>query len=759
MTKSFILFLSMTVALVFNSCSENGIDDNGNGNYKPADYSVKGKVEKGPFVSGSTINLQPMDEKLQPIGSTFSTTITDHLGNFTFGTKTLDAPFAQLTANGYFFNEVKGELSNGTLSLRAVVNVADASTVNVNILTHLKYQRIMNLVENDKKSFSEANTQAQKELMSAFGLDKLSSMEVSNYSIASGTDEAAALIAISSMILEGRSEAQVTEYLAKLSKEFGDNGIFSVDTKEQMKKDMASLLPDLDIIENNVIARYEELNQTVTVKPLESFFDWDGDGIAGNEFIDKDHMPTASKTEIYVPKNGGEYTVDISSAIKLYTERQNISGDLDDVPSVIIPEEVFNSIYDKEDMPAIVTSEYKDGKLKINVGQTASRSTTEHVIYLYDLLGNTAITIHLSQEGDASLPLPGLGHDGEMVVLSIAQELANSMYYMTYFVNEYSAPEVIDGRTYVYDYSAPLTPDNRYVSKMWQQFYSAINRIHMLARADKSKLNLFDAQLSVMYALCYYNMVTIWGDVPYTTYEFSYENNPYIARTKEAEILSTLSSSLQTAINTLEEKRNESYKSANDLFGASKDVARALLAQIYMYQGKYNDALPLLTKIKDNGFYSVTSSEGKLIQDEETIYGLIHNVSNTRSVASSNNIQVISYPEIMLLLAECEGKVGNESTAQSILHDLASKKNITFTSADILHRIKEVRKSFTNMPGFFAYMKRAGLAQSELGLQSYQLLFPIPYQELLYNYNLTQNPGYDGGGTRAVSCSRSVIKR
>ena len=744
--------IALTFIALLASCSENGIEEGGK--YQPKDYSVKGKVEKGPFVSGSTINLQPMDEKLQPIGSTFSTTITDHLGNFTFGTKTLDAPFAQLTANGYFFNEVKGELSNGTLSLRAVVNVADASTVNVNILTHLKYQRIMNLVENGKKSFSEANAQAQKELMSAFGLDKLSSKDVSNYSIASGTDEAAALIAISSMILEGRSEAQVTEYLAKLSKEFGDNGIFSVDTKEQMKKNMASLLPDLDIIENNVIARYEELNQTVTVKPLESFFDWDGDGIAGNEFLDKDHMPTASQTEISVPKNGGEYTVDISSTIKLYTERQNISGDL-----VIEPEEVFNSIYDKEDMPAIVTSEYKDGKLKINVGQTASRSTTEHVIYLYDLLGNTAITIHLSQEGDASLPLPGLGHDGEMVVLSIAQELANSMYYMTYFVNEYSAPEVIDGHTYVYDYSAPLTPDNWYVSKMWQQFYTAINRIHMLARADKSKLNLFDAQLSVMYALCYYNMVTIWGDVPYTTYEYTYENNPYIARTKESEILSTLSSSLQTAINTLEEKRNESYKSVNDLFGASKDVARALLAQIYMYQGKYNDALPLLTKIKDNGFYSVVSSDSKLIQDEETIYGLIHNVSNTRSVASSNNIQVISYPEIMLLLAECEEKAGNESTAQSILQDLASKKNITFTSADVLHRIKELRKSFTNMPGFFAYMKRAGLAESELGLQSYQLLFPIPYLELMCNYNLTQNPGYEGGGTRAVSRSRSVIKR
>ncbi len=751
------VYIALTLITLFASCSENGIEEGGK--YQPKDYSIKGKVEKGPFVSGSTINLQPMDEKLQPIGSTFSTTITDHLGNFTFGTKTLDAPFAQLTANGYFFNEVKGELSNGTLSLRAVVNVADASTVNVNILTHLKYQRIMNLVENDKKSFSEANTQAQKELMSAFGLDKLSSKEVSNYSIASGTDEAAALIAISSMILKGRSEAQVTEYLAKLSKEFGDNGIFSVDTKEQMKKDMASLLPDLDIIENNVIARYEELNQTVTVKPLESFFDWDGDGIAGNEFLDKDHMPTASQTEISVPKNGGEYAVDISSSIKLYTEKQNISGNLDDVPSVIIPEEMFNSIYDREDMPAVITSEYKDGKLKINVGQTASRSTTEHFIYLYDLLGNTAITIHLSQEGDTSLPLPGLGRDGEMVVASIAQELANSMYYMTYFVNEYSAPEVIDGRTYVYDYSAPLNPENKSVSKMWQQFYTAINRIHVLARVDKNKLNLFDAQLSVMYSLCYYNMITVWGDVPYTTYEYSYENNPYIARTKESEILSTLSSSLQTAINTLEEKRNESYKSANGLFGASKDVARALLAQIYMYQGKYNDALPLLTKIKNNGFYSVTSSDGKLIQDEETIYGLIHNANNTRSVASGNNIQVISYPEIMLLLAECEEKVGNESTAHSILQDLASKKNITFTSTDVPHKIKEVRKSFTNMPGFFAYMKRSGLAETELGLNSYQLLFPLPYQELMYNHNLTQNPGYEGGSTRNVSRSRSVIKR
>ena len=202
-------------------------DDTDKVEFKPADYTVSGKVEKGPFVSGSTINLQPMDSKLTPTGSTFSSSITDNSGNFTFNTTTLETPYAQLTANGYYFNENKGALSIGTLSLRAVVDLSELQTVNVNILTHLKYSRIINLVKNAGKSYKEANKQAQQELLSAFGLQQFTESDAASYSITAGTPEAAALIAISSMILAKRSEAQVTEYLAKLSQEFGDNGTFS----------------------------------------------------------------------------------------------------------------------------------------------------------------------------------------------------------------------------------------------------------------------------------------------------------------------------------------------------------------------------------------------------------------------------------------------------------------------------------------------------------------------------------------------------
>ena len=83
----------------FQSCSEDE-----KGGYTPVNYNVNGKVEKGPFVSGSTIDIQPMDANMQPLGSIYSSTISDNTGSFSFGSKEFETPFAQLKANGYFFN-------------------------------------------------------------------------------------------------------------------------------------------------------------------------------------------------------------------------------------------------------------------------------------------------------------------------------------------------------------------------------------------------------------------------------------------------------------------------------------------------------------------------------------------------------------------------------------------------------------------------------------------------------------------------------
>lgn len=722
------LALSMAVAFSLNSCSENGIDDSGKGNYKPANYSVKGKVEKGPFISGSTINLQPMDAQLQPNGSTFSTTITDHLGNFSFGQKTLEAPFAQLTANGYFFNEVKGELSNGTLSLRAIVNIADASTVNVNILTHLKYSRIQNLVENDKKSFDEANKLAQKELMKAFGLERLANSDVTNYSIASGTDEAAALIAISSMILSERSEAQVTEYLAKLSKEFGEMGAFSVETKDQMKRDRNNLLNDLRKIEDNVKNRFEELGQTVNVLPLEYFFDWDGDGIAGNEISDPNNPPTLSATEISVPKEGGEYTVNIDSKVQLYLEGHDLGGN--NTSSSITTEEFWVDIYDRQNTLGTIEKTLNGNVLSIKVSATGQKSVSITEIPLYDYAGNSVAIVTLKQDGDPTLPAPKLGNDALSVVAGAFSNLAHAMTFMSNYVNGYGN---YSGCTL----QAPLNANNTIIYNLWSYYYKAINYMLNLDRVDREREAAFTAPISLFNAIAYYSMVTLWGGVPYlkeaATADYSYN----VFRTSESDILNDLQNVLETVISDLEEKKNAFDTNINDIFFSSKDAARVLLADIYMYQGNYSKAKPYLEKVVSNGYYNLNSNDIIMAYKYSVI---------TRASSTNEYVPLFTLSDVTLSLAECDYKLGNTNAAWQNAKKVAdAKQTFSNTTAPdgLLEYISFVRKvSMSNTIGRFAFLKRTGLAKKELNLQDYQLLFPIPTNEIIYSSNMTQNPGY-----------------
>ena len=224
------LVTTIIACAIITSCSS---DDSTTA--EPQTFDIRGKVEKGPFISGSEISIQPMNAKLQVLGNMFNTSITDDLGNFQLGSKDFSAPYAEFIANGYFFNEVSGKLSNSTLTLRALVDLRNSTTINVNILTHLKYARIKKLVASGV-NFDEANTQAQNELFEAFGLSSFGNKDTSSFSITAGTDESAALIAISSLLLLDRTEAALTEYLAKLSEDFGRKGYFSENMKNQINE-------------------------------------------------------------------------------------------------------------------------------------------------------------------------------------------------------------------------------------------------------------------------------------------------------------------------------------------------------------------------------------------------------------------------------------------------------------------------------------------------------------------------------------------
>ena len=706
-------------------------DDTDKVEFKPADYTVSGKVEKGPFVSGSTINLQPMDSKLTPTGSTFSSSITDNSGNFTFNTTTLETPYAQLTANGYYFNENKGALSIGTLSLRAVVDLSELQTVNVNILTHLKYSRIINLVKNAGKSYKEANKQAQQELLSAFGLQQFTESDAASYSITAGTPEAAALIAISSMILAKRSEAQVTEYLAKLSQEFGDNGTFSEETKNIMKYDRNTIINGIRGIEDNIKKRYQELGQTVYILPLENYFDWDDDGIAGNEFSDPSNPPKLSETALNVPARGGEYTITIDSDIQLYLDSTSLEGSFDGLEPLheIVLENLWGELYDGIYKPGTIDTTLNGNTLRIVVHETQSRKTAVTMIPLFDIRGTRVATVTITQEGNPSLPKPGLGNDGQSVALGAFVSMSSAMKYMIEQVNDYGLDESCKLR-------APLTTDNRVVSGLWGTFYRTINYINTLDWIDKKYESAFGPACSLFRSIAYYNMVTLWGGIPYVV-EPSYDDasqNPYPYRMPEDELLDSLQTVLESILPELEERRIDFLQSGIEAFFSCKDIARILLADIYMYRNEYDKAKPYLNEVVSTGLYTFDTDYDDIIMGYT--YGDAPNI---------DVIPLFTYYDVLLSIAECDYKLGDSSAAWQNARKIADATNTFYNTTepdDLLEYISAIRKHSINCVGRFAFMKRTGLAKPKQSYYEFILLFPIPKDEIKRNPNLTQNPGY-----------------
>ena len=423
--KTKLFFYACLMAMTVCSCSkdENESSQGGNGS-TPTQLTVTGKVEKGPFVSGSTVNMQPLNQEMKAVGSTYSATITDDAGSFTFSPATFEQPYARLSVDGYFYNEYRGELSKGTLMLQGVVDLQDKNTVNVNLLTHLKYQRVMNLISGGK-NFSDANAQAQDELFKAFGLQKFNTVDASQFSVAAGTDEAAALIVFSSILLSDRTEAQFTEYLAKLSADFADDGQFTETNKSQFSDDRDKVFKNLDDIRQHLIDRYKSLGKDIQVKNLSPYADWDGNGTAGDEAHDPSKPITLSQTALQVPVEGGSYQVTFNSDVTLYLTMRN--GQSESITTAALTTSGFISC----------TKDIKNNQvINITIAPAEYRSMYNTSIPLYDYMDNIVAKIEVSQAGKPDGKF--LSSLGTEMFQRIAQYFIEENYWNVSFqVNEY----------------------------------------------------------------------------------------------------------------------------------------------------------------------------------------------------------------------------------------------------------------------------------------------------------------------------------
>lgn len=125
---------------------------------------ISGYAQKGPFISGTSITIAELNNRMGQTGKMFDTQITNNEGCFELNNVELSSPYVELKATGFYFNEVSGKTSNAQITLNAIADLQDAATLNVNILSHLEKPRITYLMSlgND---FASAKTQAQKEVL------------------------------------------------------------------------------------------------------------------------------------------------------------------------------------------------------------------------------------------------------------------------------------------------------------------------------------------------------------------------------------------------------------------------------------------------------------------------------------------------------------------------------------------------------------------------------------------------------------------
>lgn len=119
--------------------------------------SILGAAQKGPFKFGSPLTLREVllhDDALTYTGREYIDEISSNKGDFVIPKVNLVYPYAVLEVRGLWRNEVTGEWSKDSMTLRALTDLTSRTEVNINLLTHLEYDRAVQLVNKGYSMFA-----------------------------------------------------------------------------------------------------------------------------------------------------------------------------------------------------------------------------------------------------------------------------------------------------------------------------------------------------------------------------------------------------------------------------------------------------------------------------------------------------------------------------------------------------------------------------------------------------------------------------
>jgi hypothetical protein len=235
---------------------------------------IAGVIQKGPFVHGTVVTVQELDEQLAPTGRSFNVASNDDLGGFQVPIH-LTARFVEVVATGYYYDELRDELSSGTLTLRSISDVLTDGKVDVNLLTTVTAPLLRGLV-GQGQSFADARQHAETTVLDALGFTPQVAVTFDKLDVAAAGADNAVLLA-ASLVLEkyaeslgGSEVAELTQLVSQISAALSDGGSDAI-ALANLRAARCRIAGTIDTagVRAHLVHHYASFGVTVTIPPFE----------------------------------------------------------------------------------------------------------------------------------------------------------------------------------------------------------------------------------------------------------------------------------------------------------------------------------------------------------------------------------------------------------------------------------------------------------------------------------------------------------
>lgn len=181
--------------------------------------------------------------------------------------------------------------------------------------------------------------------------------------------------------------------------------------------------------------------------------------------------------------------------------------------------------------------------------------------------------------------------------------------------------------------------DNGYIANAWSGIYNTINRAnHVLEKVEvlplepnftQAKKEQLLGEAHFVRALAYFDATRIWGGVPiYLKPTITIKDNQGKARSSVADVYTQVLADLT--------KAEELLPNTTNRVRATKKTVWALMARLYLYQSKWNEAITYSTKLIDDTNYSLVKPFNSFYANNatntpESIFELAYSANETNT--------------------------------------------------------------------------------------------------------------------------------